>query len=54
VTVTFGPALAAEPHDDYDSFIARVEASVRSLAGPKGEAVEPAGSSRSEGPTYWY
>lgn len=54
VTVTFGPALAAEPHDDYDSFIARVESTVRRLAGPKGEAIEPAGSSRSEGPTYWY
>jgi 1-acyl-sn-glycerol-3-phosphate acyltransferase len=54
VTVTFGPALAAEPHDDYDTFTARVEATVRRLAGPKGMAVEPAGSSRSEGPTYWY
>ena len=54
VSVTFGPALAAELHDDYDSFIARVEATVRRLAGPKGVAVEPPSSARSEGPTYWY
>lgn len=54
VTVTFGPPLMAEPDDDYDTFIARTEATVRRLAGPKGEAVEPPGSSRSEGPTYWY
>jgi 1-acyl-sn-glycerol-3-phosphate acyltransferase len=54
VSVTFGQALAAEPHDDYDSFIARVESTVRRLAGSKGEAVEPPSSSRSEGPTYWY
>jgi 1-acyl-sn-glycerol-3-phosphate acyltransferase len=54
VTVTFGPPLTADPDDDYDSFIARVETTVRGLAGPKGEAVEPPSSSRSEGPTYWY
>ena len=57
VTVTFGPALEPAEGDDYDSFIARVEASVRALAGPKGVEVDPqpaAGSSRSEGPTYWY
>jgi hypothetical protein len=40
--------------EDYDSLIARVEAAVRTLAGPKGVAVEPAGASKSEGPTYWY
>jgi 1-acyl-sn-glycerol-3-phosphate acyltransferase len=54
VSVTFSSPVTPEPNDDYDSFIARVEAVVRALAGPKGEAVEPAGSSRSEGPTYWY
>ena len=54
VTVTFGPPMAAEPGEDYDSFIGRVEAAVRTLAGPKGVAVEPAGASKSEGPTYWY
>lgn len=54
VTVTFGRPMPAEPDEDYDSFIARVEGSVRRLAGPKGIAVEPPGSSRSEGPNYWY
>ncbi len=54
VTVTFGSPMEAGPGDDYDSFIARVEAKVRALAGPKGVAVEPEGSSRSEGPNYWY
>ena len=54
VTVTFSGPVAAEPDDDYDSYIARTEAVVRTLAGPKGEAVEPSGASRSEGPTYWY
>ena len=54
VTVTFGAPLTAGPHDDYDTFIARVESSVRALAGPKGIEVEPPGASRSEGPNYWY
>ena len=54
VKVTFGAPLTAEPHDDYDTFIARVESSVRALAGPKGIEVEPPGASRSEGPNYWY
>jgi 1-acyl-sn-glycerol-3-phosphate acyltransferase len=54
VSVTFSAPVAAEPDDDYDSYTARIEAIVRRLAGPKGEAVEPPGSSRSEGPTYWY
>jgi 1-acyl-sn-glycerol-3-phosphate acyltransferase len=54
VTVTFGAPMPAEPGEDYDAFIARVEAAVRRLAGPKGVAVEPAGMSKSEGPTYWY
>jgi len=54
VTVTFGQPERARSGDDYDAFIARVEATVRALAGPKGVAIEPPGSSRSEGPTYWY
>jgi 1-acyl-sn-glycerol-3-phosphate acyltransferase len=54
VSVRFSSPVTPEPNDDYDTFIARVEAVVRALAGPKGVAVEPAGSSRSEGPNYWY
>jgi long-chain acyl-CoA synthetase len=54
VVVTFASPIHAEPDDDYDTFIARVESAVRTLAGPKGAAVEPAGASRSEGPNYWY
>jgi len=55
VTVTFAGPISAEPDDDYDTYIARVEAKVRRLAGPKGIEVEPpAGGSRSEGPNYWY
>ena len=54
VTVTFGGPLPATPDDDYDSYIAKVEARVRQLAGPKGVEVEPPGASRSEGPNYWY
>src|SRR5712692_2232871 len=53
VIVTFGGPLSANLTDDYDSYIARVEATVRQLAGPKGIAVEPPSSgSRSEGPNY--
>jgi len=52
--VTFGQLERARSGDDYDAFIARVEGTVRALAGPKGVAIEPPGSSRSEGPTYWY
>ncbi len=54
VTVTFASPMDAEPGEDYDSFMARVEGRVRRLAGPKGIAIEPEGSSRSEGPNYWY
>jgi len=52
--VTFGRPTSAAEGEDYDAFIARVESMVRMLAGPKGVEVEPAGASRSEGPTYWY
>ena len=54
VKVTFGAPLWPLQDDDYASFIDRAERTVRALAGPKGEAVEAAGSSRSEGPNYWY
>ena len=54
VTVTFSGPLHPGPDDDYDTYIARVEGTVRELAGPKGIAVEPPGASRSEGPNYWY
>jgi len=54
VTLNFGRPMRPTPADDYDSFIAAVENVVRHLAGPKGVAVEPPGSSRSEGPNYWY
>ena len=54
VTVTFAEPAYSEPNDDYDSYIARVEAIVRKLAGPKGIALEPPGASKSEGPAYWY
>ncbi len=54
VSVTFGEPVLPEEHDDYDSLIARVEHVVRRLAGPKGEAVEPPGHTKSEGPAYWY
>jgi hypothetical protein len=46
--------MEAKPGEDYDTFIDRVEAKVRALAGPKGIAVEPSGNSRSEGSNYWY
>ena len=54
VTVTFSEPMAAEPGDDYDTFIERIETTVRHLAGSKGIAVDPPSSSKSEGPTYWY
>src|SRR5438270_10766258 len=36
VTLTFGAPMRAEPGEDYDAFTGRVEATVRSLAGPRG------------------
>ena len=54
VSVTFSEPMPPQPAEDYDAFIARVEAEVRRLAGAKGVAVEPPGGSKSEGPTYWY
>jgi 1-acyl-sn-glycerol-3-phosphate acyltransferase len=54
VTVTFGSPVHATSDDDYESYIGRVEARVRHLAGPRGVAIEPPGASRSEGPNYWY
>jgi 1-acyl-sn-glycerol-3-phosphate acyltransferase len=54
VTVTFGAPVIAQSGEDYDLFIARVEGTVRALAGPKGVAVDPPSPTRSEGPNYWY
>jgi 1-acyl-sn-glycerol-3-phosphate acyltransferase len=54
VTVTFAEPVFAEPGEDYDAYIGRIEAIVRRLAGPKGIAVDPPSTSKSEGPTYWY
>jgi 1-acyl-sn-glycerol-3-phosphate acyltransferase len=54
VTVTFGAPLAPEPGEDYDSLITRVERCVRTLAGPKGVAVDEVSGPRSEGANYWY
>jgi 1-acyl-sn-glycerol-3-phosphate acyltransferase len=54
VSVTFADPMHPEQGDDYESLISRVEGVVRKLAGPKGVAVDPPSSSRSEGPTYWY
>ena len=56
-TVTFGDPLVPSLGEDYDSFIARVESAVRTLAGPKGEAHDlpaPLGAASAEGPNYWY
>ncbi|HET7338297.1 MAG TPA: lysophospholipid acyltransferase family protein [Candidatus Dormibacteraeota bacterium] len=54
VTVTFAEPVHPEPREDYDTFTSRIEAIVRNVAGPKGIAVDPPSTSRSEGPTYWY
>ena len=54
VSVTFGAPVLAEPGEDYDGFIARIEGKVRALAGPKGIDVDPPPESRAEGPNYWY
>jgi 1-acyl-sn-glycerol-3-phosphate acyltransferase len=54
-SITFGAPLSPRPGEDYDSFIARVEQAVRTLAGPKGllrDTAPPAGSA--EGSNYWY
>ena len=52
----FGEPLYAEPGEDYDAFIARVENAVRTLAGPKGllRDTPPPGGKTAEGSNYWY
>jgi hypothetical protein len=43
--------------EDYDTFIARVEQAVRTIAGPKGEMRDeapPKGADSAEGSNYWY
>jgi 1-acyl-sn-glycerol-3-phosphate acyltransferase len=55
--LTWGDPLSPREGEDYDAFIARVEAAVRTLAGPKGlerDAPAPAGSASAEGSNYWY
>jgi 1-acyl-sn-glycerol-3-phosphate acyltransferase len=54
VAVTFGAPVVAQPDEDYDALIARVERSVRTLAGPKGIAVDESSGPKAEGPNYWY
>jgi 1-acyl-sn-glycerol-3-phosphate acyltransferase len=56
-TVTWGDPMRAEPGEDYDTFIGRVEQAVRTLAGPKGELRDepaPTGRGSAEGSNYWY
>lgn len=56
-SIRFGDPLYPQPGEDYDSFIARVEQAVRTLAGPKGllrDEPAPTGSASAEGSNYWY
>jgi len=56
-SITFGDPLYPQPGEDYDSFIARTEQAVRTLAGPKGllrDEPAPTGSGSAEGSNYWY
>jgi 1-acyl-sn-glycerol-3-phosphate acyltransferase len=56
-SIKFGDPLYPQAGEDYDSFIARVEQAVRTLAGPKGllrDEPPPAGSGSAEGSNYWY
>jgi 1-acyl-sn-glycerol-3-phosphate acyltransferase len=56
-SIKFGDPLHPQPGEDYDSFIARTEQAVRTLAGPKGllrDEPAPAGSGSAEGSNYWY
>ena len=55
--ITFGDPVRPEPGEDYDTFIARVEQAVRTLAGAKGllrDEPAPTGSGSAEGSNYWY
>jgi 1-acyl-sn-glycerol-3-phosphate acyltransferase len=55
-SITFGDPLYPETGEDYDSFIARTEQAVRTLAGPKGLLRDdpPPPGSHAEGSNYWY
>ena len=54
VTVTFGPQMLAGEGENYARFTARIERTVRELAGPKGLAVDPPTSgSRALDVSYW-
>ncbi len=55
-TVTFGAPITRRGNETYEELIARVEASVRELAGPAGIARDtptPAGQRLAEGSSYW-
>jgi 1-acyl-sn-glycerol-3-phosphate acyltransferase len=55
-SIKFGDPLYPESGEDYDSFIARTEQAVRTLAGPKGLLRDDPipGGSHAEGSNYWY
>jgi 1-acyl-sn-glycerol-3-phosphate acyltransferase len=53
-SITFADPLYPEPGEDYDSFIARVEQAVRTLAGPKGLLRDEPAPKGAEGSNYWY
>jgi 1-acyl-sn-glycerol-3-phosphate acyltransferase len=55
-SIKFGDPLYPESGEDYDRFIARVEQTVRTLAGPKGLLRDDPGPSgtHAEGSNYWY
>ena len=54
-SIKFGEPLYPQSGEDYDSFIARTEQAVRTLAGPKGLLRdEPVQGSHAEGSNYWY
>ena len=55
-SITFADPLSPQPGEEYDSFIARVEKAIRTLAGPKGLLRDDPipGGSHAEGSNYWY
>ncbi len=56
-TLTWGEPMRPNAGEDYDTFIARVEQAVRTIAGPKGEMRDeapPKGADSAEGSNYWY
>jgi 1-acyl-sn-glycerol-3-phosphate acyltransferase len=53
-SIKFGDPLHPEAGEDYDTFIARVEQAVRTLAGPKGLLRDEPTPGGAEGSNYWY